>query len=348
MKNIAVIFGGASCEYDISLKSAYSVLKYMNCQKYNIIKIGIKKDGGWYLYQGDIEDINNDTWHLGNKNIQDICINLSSSDRGFYIKGSNEKILIDKALVIMHGKNGEDGTVQGILELLNIEIIGCKLLSSAICMQKDLAHKIIQAEGIKVPKSLSFKKSEIGEAEKIISQNLNFPVFIKPIKCGSSIGISKIYSIADLKEAMLKAFYYDDEVTVEENIEGFEVGCAVLGMDEIITGRVDEIELNVDFFDFDEKYMRKSSFIHTPARISEELEEKIKDAAIKIYKALKCSGFARVDMFLQEDGEIVFNEVNTIPGLTDKSRFPIMLKEAGISFENFIRILEELYDGNKN
>ena len=173
-------------------------------------------------------------------------------------------------------------------------------------------------------------------------ENLKFPLFVKPLKAGSSFGITKIKSIDELSQALDEAFKYDNKIIIEENVDGFEVGCAILGNNDLIIGEVDEIELENGFFDYYEKYNLKTSKIHLPARISKSERENIKKTALEIYKILGCSGFARVDMFYNPDKKIVFNEVNTIPGCTSHPRYPSMLKEIGLSFEEVIDRLIEL------
>jgi D-alanine---D-serine ligase len=242
----------------------------------------------------------------------------------------------DIAFPILHGKNGEDGTMQGLLEVAGIPSVGCGTLSSALCMDKDRAHKLVELEGIKVPASVAFTKEDTMENIRIQTSRLIYPLFVKPVKSGSSLGITKIDQENQLEEAVSFAFLHDDQIVVEENIDGFEVGCAVLGNDELTIGEIDEIELTEGFFDFYEKYNLKSSKIHMPARIDTEISRRIKEAAASIYRALGCKGFARVDMFLTPEKELVFNEVNTIPGFTSHSRYPNMMKGIGLEFPDVL------------
>ena len=249
---------------------------------------------------------------------------------------------IDLALPILHGKNGEDGTVQGLFELAGITLVGCNALSSALCMDKDRAHKLVSLAGIEVPKAVTLCRYEKDNAQALTA-SLTYPLFVKPVRAGSSFGITKIFRVEELQAAVDMAFEHDDEVIIEENVEGFEVGCAVLGKEELLVGRVDEIELTHGFFDYTEKYNLITSNIYMPARISPETEERIRETAKVIYKALACSGFARVDMFLTPDNRIVFNEVNTIPGFTSHSRYPSMMKGIGLSFTEVLDRLIGLY-----
>lgn len=208
-------------------------------------------------------------------------------------------------------------------------------------MDKELAHRIVAAAGIKTARSTLIRDDCTDEAVVKAAEEIGYPMFVKPVRAGSSFGITKVLSERELPGAVEEAFLHDGTVILEEAVEGFEVGCAVLGTKELTTGEVDEIELSQGFFDYIEKYTLKTSSIHVPARILPEKAEEIKQTAIKIYRLLGCACFARVDMFLTPDGEIYFNEVNTIPGFTPHSRYPNMLKAAGISFEETVgRLLE--------
>lgn len=341
-KNIAVLFGGCSPEYGVSLQSAYAVISHMDPEKYNPILIGITSDGEWYLFEGDKEDILTDTWHskgccspvaVSPNRLEHVLLKYSDT---FVIK-----VPVDAAFPVLHGKNGEDGTVQGVFELAGIPVVGCGILASALGMDKDRAHKLAHAAGVYVPRSHVLKKeTEITTALSKAAE-LGYPLFVKPVKAGSSFGITKVSDPTKLPAAIETAFSFDDTVIIEENIIGFEVGCAVMGNDVLTVGEVDEIELSEGFFDFTEKYTLKTSAIHVPARIKNITAEQIKQTAKTIYRALDCRGFARVDMFLTDSGRIVFNEVNTIPGFTTHSRFPNMLKAVGISFDQVVTTVIE-------
>ncbi|TCK98012.1 D-alanine---D-serine ligase [Natranaerovirga hydrolytica] len=342
-KKVAILFGGASSEYLVSLVSASAVIANINTEKYELILIGITKKGEWLRYNGPIHKIEEDTWY-DDDHCLPVLISPSKKMQGIIeiYKNTIKKVEVDVIFPVLHGKNGEDGTMQGLLELSGIPFIGCKTLSSAICMDKDIAHSLAQAKGVKIPGFVTLRSyddlsTKVKEAEK-----LGYPLFVKPAKAGSSFGITKANTSEGLIKGIEEGFKHDDKVVVEEHIEGFEVGCAILGTEQLIVGAVDEIELSQGFFDFTEKYTLQSSKIHVPARISKENEEKIKNVAKHLYRILECTGFARVDMFLTPQGEIVFNEINTIPGFTAHSRYPNMLKEIGISYSELIDTLIEL------
>ena len=344
-RTIAVIFGGCSPEYPVSLESSHSVIINLDREKYDIITLGITKGGEWYRYYGGPEGIENDTWRSGE------CVPAAiSPDRevhGIIEFGADgvKTTRIDAAFPVMHGQNGEDGTIQGLCEMAGIPIVGCGTLSSALCMDKDRAHKLAELAGVDVPASivLTAMPSE-DEIEGSVAA-IGYPVFVKPVRAGSSFGITKVSSPMALMDAVRFAFQFDREVIIEEAISGFEVGCAVMGNDRLIIGRVDEIEIYGDIFDYEEKYTLKTAKIHMPARISEETEKRIQSAAAKIYHALDCRVMARVDMFLTPDGRIVFNEVNTIPGFTPHSRFPNMMKGIGLDFPALLdNLIEYTFD----
>lgn len=338
---VACLFGGCSSEYSVSLVSASSVIRNIDTMKYDVIMIGITKEGDFYLYNGNIDDIESDKW-FNKETCKKITFSCNRSDHGFIIEENNELVKIDIAFPILHGRNGEDGRLQGLFELAKIPFVGCNMSSSLICMDKYIAHTLVESNGILVPKSYLFTKYDKKENIKEKVKDLKYPIFVKPLKAGSSFGITKVLDSDSLDKAISYAFTFDSSIIIEEGIEGFEVGCAILGNNELIIGEVDEISLQDGFFDYEEKYTLKTSKIILPAEVSFEEREKIKEVALKIYKILGCSGFARVDMFYTKDKKIVFNEVNTIPGCTSHSRYPSMLKEVGYEFKDVIDRLIEL------
>lgn len=349
-KNIAIVFGGKSSEYSVSLESVCSVLRNIDRNRYDIYMIGINKNGEWKHYEGDIEYIENDNWDSDDLNQVMICPNPIKHCLWERNEEKIKEIVVDAIMPILHGKNGEDGTIQGMIQMANIPLIGCDVLSSALCMDKHKAHTLVKSHGIEVTSSFYLNNQKEYQNQKKNILKLKLPLYIKPIKSGSSLGMSRITSYDDLDDAIHQAFLFDNEVLIEEEVKGFEVGCAVMGVNELTVGRVDEIELSSGFFDFKEKYTLQTSHIYVPARISSSLEKKIQDTAKRIYKILGCRIFARVDMFLTPDYRIVFNEVNTIPGFTAHSRYPSMMNEAGITFKNLLTNLIEMgiEDANKN
>lgn len=336
MKRVLVIFGGCSTEYEVSLVSASAVAEAIDRNQYEVLYLGINKEGHSFFYEGNPERISQDKWQ--ETRCFPATISMSREEHVVWVdrSGGLEKIPFDIAFPVLHGKNGEDGTIQGLLEMAGIPIAGCHMESSVLGMDKYLAHTLVAESGIRVPKSVLLTDIEEYPDRFSDIQNLGLPVFVKPVRAGSSFGISFVNNKEELMHAVEYAFEHDREVIIEEAIDGFEVGCAILGKKDLIVGRVDEIELSHGFFDYEEKYSLKTSSIHMPARISITEEENIKKTAMNIYRVLKCSGFTRVDMFYTSQKEIVFNEINTIPGFTNHSRFPNMMKGIHKDFQEVV------------
>lgn len=344
---LAILFGGKSNEYTISLHSATAIIKHVPKDLYDIILIGITESGKWLLYEGDVDKIYNDTWHK--EKLSSVALSMDDKFKGFikYKEDSNqfEKIEIDCVFPVLHGRNGEDGTVQGLCQLAGIPFVGCGMTSSAVCMDKELTHVICEMAGIKTAPFMSAVNSSSLNLKNLYEnayENLGLPMFIKPANAGSSLGISKVRNYDEFEKGIMEAFECDNKVVIESTIEGFEIGCAVVGNEKLIVGEVDEIDTKNDFFDYVEKYTQHNSKIYCPARISMELQNKAKEIAKSTYKALGCKGMARIDMFVTPDNQIILNEVNTIPGLTDLSRYPSMLKKIGLEYQDLIVKLVEL------
>ena len=344
-KRIAVIFGGHSSEYEVSLQSAFSVLQNINENKFEVFPVGITREGEWYHYTGGLEQIRDNSWAEEKENLHSVAVSQSRPAPGFLVFDGDgcRRIPVDLVLPVLHGRNGEDGTLQGLFELAGIPVAGCGTLSSALCMDKDRAHKLVGLAGIAVPKAVAFRQADQEAACRKVKESLSCPLFVKPLRAGSSLGITRITKMQELVPAVEFAFTYDTEVIVEEEVDGSEVGCAILGDEVLTVGRVDEVALSGSFFDYTEKYTLQSSRIYMPARVERKTEERIQETAVAIYRTLGCSGFARVDMFYTSSGEIVFNEVNTIPGFTSHSRYPNMMKGIGLSFTEVLDKLLSLY-----
>ncbi|MCL2228012.1 MAG: D-alanine--D-alanine ligase [Oscillospiraceae bacterium] len=339
-KVVAIIFGGSSPEYDVSLNSSYSIINAIDCEKYEIVLVGITRQGLWYRYSGGVEGIPNDDWHADEALLTRAFISPERSGGLLEIKDGNVRsVPVDVVFPVLHGRCGEDGTVQGLCELAGIPCVGAGLASSALCMDKDRAHKLVSLAGIRTPKAVCFEYVPGDEEILSAAKQLGLPLYVKPVKAGSSFGISKVESLAVVCDAAKAAFAFDDAIIMEENIDGFETGCAVAGNDELTVGRVDEIELSDGFFTYEEKYTLKTSKIHMPARIDASTELRLQEAAKVIYRTLGCRGYCRIDTFLSKDGEIIFNEANTIPGFTPKSRFPKMMQGIGIEYPELVDML---------
>lgn len=344
-KKIAILFGGCSPEYKVSLHSAYAVLCAIDKTQYEPIMLGITRQGDWFCYEGNLARIHEDTWH---NSAGCLPIVAAFGQAHALLKRETDELRplrIDAAFPVLHGQNGEDGTVQSVFALMGIPVVGCGVAASALRMDKDKAHRLIQAADIEVPRSCVVT-TDLAPALSL-AEKVGWPLFVKPVGAGLSFGITRVADRSMLPGAVELALAYDKMAIVEETIHGIEIGCAVLGNDELIAGEPDEIELSGDFFDYTEKYTLKTSAIHVPARIDAKTAERVKQTAKAIYRALGCRGFARVDLFLTDDGRLVFNEVNTIPGFTAHSRFPNMLKAVGMSFEQVISTAIELAVGRE-
>ena len=342
MKKALILFGGVSSEHDISLISAKSVIENTPKDKYDIITVGITKDGRWYLYTGDVENLPEDKWLCDESRLTPAVLSPDIADHGIIVLGEKaKKIKVDVVFPVLHGKNGEDGAVQGLLQLAGIPFVGCDMISSACCMDKVITNTLLDEAGIAQAKWLGLKEHEYKEnGEEFIrkaEEYLGYPIFVKPANAGSSVGVSKATDKESLKRAIDKAFKEDTKLVLEEGITGKEIECAVLGNEEPIASLVGEIESCNDFYDYDAKYINEASKLYIPARIEQKISDEIRETAVRAYKALGCSGLARVDFFVREgDNKVLLNEPNTIPGFTSISMYPKMFQKSGVEYPELI------------
>ncbi|WP_030440703.1 D-alanine--(R)-lactate ligase [Actinoplanes subtropicus] len=328
---VGVIFGGISEEHPISIKSAREIAKNIDLDKYQPVYIGITRDGAWKVCDGPAED-----WESGD--CRPVVLSPNRSEPGLLVldEGKYETISLDVILPVLHGKGGEDGGMQGLLEFSGIPYVGCDLQSSALCMDKSLAYVVVQNAGIDTPKFWI-----ITAGDEVDADQFTYPVFVKPARSGSSFGVSKVSSAEELLPAIADAAQYDSKVLIEEGVVASEIGCAVLGNDEeLITGELDRVALSHGFFRIHQESTpetgsENSSFI-VPADIPAEMAALVQEKAKAVYRALGCRGLARVDMFLKADGSVLLNEVNTFPGMTSYSRYPRMMAAAGRSLTEVI------------
>ena len=344
MKRLGVIFGGMSTENEVSVQSAFSILQNLDKEKYDIFPIYIEKDGNWYEYKGNFEKV-----EFGGtlKDIYEI------PDVMKYLKE------LDVVFPVLHGLYGEDGTIQGLLELLKIPYVGCGVLASSIGMDKVYTKIIFEKVGINqakyefvkkvnhnyvyVDKQFQEKQMELKEIVELISENLKFPVFVKPSRSGSSVGVKKAKDKKELSENIEYASRFDSKILIEEGIIGKEVECAVFGKDEVMASRVGEIKSAEEFYSFDAKYINEESRTQIPANISTEKEDEIRKLAIKAFKAIDGKGLSRVDFFVEEGTQKVYiNEINTLPGFTSISMYPKMMEASGIPVKELLDSLIEL------
>lgn len=345
-KRICVIFGGMSTEHNISNISGTSVIKNLDKSKYDILPIYIDKEGNWYEYIKDVNEI-------------DI---LKVDEEPVELKRIEKKMDaldgIDVVFPVLHGLYGEDGSIQGMLEFLNKKYVGCDIISSAVCMNKIYTKIVFEKAGINQAKSvninvidnnyvyiddnMNFNETNIDELDKIVDTKLKYPVFIKPSNSGSSVGVNKANNKEELGKYLIEASKYDKEILIEEQIIGKEVECAVLGNEFVKVSSVGEIVPANEFYDFEAKYKNADSITRIPAKLSEEVIEEIRDTAIRAFKAVHGKGLSRVDFFVDNDNNIYINEINTMPGFTSISMYPKLFEKSGVSYKELLNRLVDL------
>lgn len=345
-KSIAVIFGGRSSEHEVSRISASYVINNIPTDKYDIITIGITKDGKWLMYNGNTEKIADGSWEYDSSN-KTAFISPDPSVKGIIVMdGSDREVIkLDCVFPVLHGKNGEDGTIQGLLELAEIPYVGCGVLASADCMDKIVTNVILNYAGVEQAEFTWFYSYDyFKDPDKYISEvenRLKYPVFVKPANAGSSVGISKASNREELKNAVIKAAKEDGRILIEENISGKEVECAVLGNNEPFASIPGQIAPAAEFYDYDAKYNNSESQLFIPAKISDKLAEKVRQTAARVYHILGCTGLSRVDFFVTDDGRVLLNEINTLPGFTSISMYPKLMDASGIKGSDLIEKLIE-------
>ncbi len=346
-KTVALLFGGVSSEHEVSCMSVASVYQNIDKEKYEVLLLGITKKGEWRLYDGDIEKVKKCEWALDEANLKKSYICPDRAVHGIMINenGHWAEKRIDLVFPVLHGKNGEDGTMQGLLEIAGIPYVGCHVLASAVCMDKEVCHAILKNAGVNQVEWLTFFKGCCPScAAKEITEKLGYPVFIKPANAGSSVGITKVKAEEGIKEALELAFEHDSKVIVEAAVKDpIEVECAVLGNEDLFVGGPGEIVPADEFYSYDAKYYNAESKLYIPARLEESVAEKIRETAKRAYKILGCCGLARVDFLVErESGKIVLNEPNTLPGFTNISMYPKLLMASGMTYAEVIDKLLEL------
>lgn len=341
---LGVIFGGTSTEHDVSIVSGTSVIKNLNKNKYQVYPIYINKQGEWFKYIYSEKKIKvGDDIETAEK-IENICEYLKK---------------LDIVFPVLHGLGGEDGSIQGMLELLKIPYVGSKILGSSLCMDKAYAKiifekaGILQAEYVYIRKykddeyiyvedNFTEEKYNIFEITKKIAEKLEFPMFVKPSNSGSSVGINKANNISELREYIENAALYDNKILIEENIAGREIECAVLGNEDVEASVLGEVIAADTFYSFDAKYHNEDSKTIIPADIQENLSNEVRKIAKKAYKAADCKGLARVDFFVDDvNKKIYINEINTLPGFTEISMYTKLWEKTGMPYD---RLLDKLID----
>ena len=334
---VCVLFGGVSSEHEVSLVSAASVLRNMNPEKYEIHKIFITREGLWYYYDGDADGLA----ELDNTSGKGLDRAILSPDRGhkaiLRFRGDKAEALpVDLAYPVLHGKNGEDGTVQGLFELAGIPYVGSGVLGSAVCMDKCLAKVMFAAQNIPQADWVEIRPGEDKIEE--IEEKLGYPCFVKPPNAGSSVGVTKAHNREELQNGIALAFRHDTKVLVEEMLYGSEVECSVIGNGHPEAAPVlGEIAPAAEFYDYDAKYNDANSELTIPAQLPDDVVQKVREYAVRAYTACECRGLSRVDFFVNKDtGDIRLNEINTLPGFTSISMYPKLWIASGVSYGELI------------
>lgn len=345
---VAVLFGGASTEHDVSQLSVTSVLRELDRDKYEILPVGITRAGEWFLYSGELSLITDGQWEQSGA-LTPCLLSPIPAHHGLLVQKPDgwQPVRVDVVFPVLHGMNGEDGTVQGLLELAQLPYVGCGVTGSANCMDKDIAKRLFAAADIPTAKSFTVYRGEVPAPEELaarVEAELGWPVFVKPVNLGSSVGVGRAADAAELRDAMETALRYDYKVLIEEAIAGAEVECAVMGnhRNAIASDVLGEIVPVREMYDYEGKYLDGSTQLYMPARIPAEQTELLRRTAVKAYRALDCRGLARVDFFALPDGSIRLNEINTLPGFTSISMFPKLFMASGYTYPRLLDRLIEL------
>ncbi len=351
MKHIAVLFGGRSSEYEVSLSSAYAVLSNIDRTAFDVTMIGITREGAWRLYEGDLGAISDNTWYRDT--LPEVRINMTKGTLCAVENGCEREFPCDCVFAVLHGACGEDGTMQGLFEVCGIPMVGCGCTAGAVCMDKALTKFIVGMEtDIPMARMVIAHRETTTSVDALrarCEETLGYPMFVKPACAGSSVGASKVKSAEAFGEAIAVAFAEGDKILIEECITGSEIELAVFEKGGEYTVSVPaEIDIgSSEFYDYDTKYISDASSFHIPARLSAEDTARVRDYALTIFKVLGCRGLSRVDFFHAGDGRIVFNEINTIPGFTPISMYPRLMIHAGISYGALITGLIDSALGEK-
>jgi D-alanine-D-alanine ligase len=344
-RTVALIFGGRSAEHDVSLLSAASVFKAMDRSRYRVIPVLITHQGSWYRRPSDLSVFEKNTEVSENDRL---FFSPDPAHKGFLQideDGRIKPVEVDAVFPVLHGTYGEDGTLQGLLELANVPYVGCGVLASAVGMDKVLMKGAFRDNGLNVGPFFWFLRSEWEETSHVIIEKVResrFPVFVKPANLGSSVGITRVKDISGFRDAVNLAASYDRKILVEDGIEGRELEVSVLGNDKAEASLPGEVVSHADFYDYEEKYHDNTAELIIPAVLSEEASAEARRVAVAAFRAVDGSGLGRVDMFLKSDGTIVVNEINTLPGFTSVSMYPKLWEVTGIGYSALIDRLIDL------
>ena len=334
--SVCVLFGGMSPEHEVSLRSAESVLNNSNKEKYNVFPVGITRDGDWIIYGGkDYSELPAGTWMNNPANRRGTISPIRGQGLFCFEGDCVVRERIDVVFPVMHGENCEDGAIQGLLQLAGIPYVGPHISASAVAMDKTLTKLVVDQAGVPQAAWHLVRSGELqhhmDHVVAALEAKFNYPMFVKPAGTGSSVGVSKAADRAALEKALCDAAKFDKKILVEEFIHGREIEVAVLGNESPAASICGEIDSGAEFYDYEAKYVTDTSTAYIPARISEDVEEQVRELAVQVYSAIGCQGLSRVDFFVTyEDNRIVFNEINTLPGFTSISMYPKLFAASGI------------------
>ncbi|MBE6934378.1 MAG: D-alanine--D-alanine ligase [Ruminococcaceae bacterium] len=346
--SVCVLFGGMSPEHEVSLRSAEFVLNNLDTEKFNVFPVGITKNGDWILYGGtDYSLLPTGEWKDFEGNRRAAISPVRGQGLLSFEGDCVVREWIDVVFPVLHGENGEDGAMQGLLQMAGIPYVGPHVAASAVAMDKTLTKLVVDQAGMRQAAWMLVRNADVdSRLDWVLDQvegKFQYPVFIKPAGTGSSVGVSKANDRIALRDGLLKAGTYDAKILVEEFIHGREIEVAVMGNENPVASICGEIDSGAEFYDYDAKYVTDTSVAYIPARIDEDVAEQVRDAAVRIYSAIGCQGLSRVDFFVTyEDGEVVFNEINTIPGFTSISMYPKLFAASGIPSQQLVEELLKL------
>lgn len=346
--SVCILFGGMSPEHEVSLRSAESVLNHMDPEKYNIFPVGITKKGDWILFTGkDYSMLPSGQWQDYPNNRRATISPVRGQGLLSFEGDCVVRERIDVVFPVLHGENGEDGAMQGLLQMAGIPYVGPHVAASAVAMDKTLTKLVVDHAGIPQAAWLLVRNSDLenrmDHTLDTIEKRFSYPVFVKPAGTGSSVGVNKAADREQLRRALLEAGAYDEKILVEEFIRGREVEVAVMGNGSPVASVCGEIDSGADFYDYDAKYITDTSVAYIPARIPEDVEEQVREAAVQVYSVIGCKGLSRVDFFVTyDDNRVVFNEINTLPGFTSISMYPKLFAASGIPYNQLIDELLKL------
>ena len=346
--SVCILFGGISPEHEVSLRSAESVLNNIDKEKYNIFPVGITKEGDWIIFGGDdYSMLPSGAWKSHPDNRRAAISPVRGQGLLSFEGDCVVRERIDVVFPVLHGENGEDGAMQGLLQMAGIPYVGPHVAASAVAMDKTLTKLVVDHAGVPQAAWKLVRRNELRNHMEntltALENRFTYPMFVKPAGTGSSVGVSKAGDKEALRKALEHAARYDDKILVEEFIHGREIEVAVMGNENPVASVAGEIDSGADFYDYDAKYVTDTSVAYIPARIPEDVEEIVREAAVKVYSAIGCQGLSRVDFFVTyEENRVVFNEINTLPGFTSISMYPKLFAASGIEYTDLIDELLKL------